>query len=133
MTIPRGALPTLVAGGMFLLCLAVGTLAGHVGRWMVHPSAGAALVVTVRSGQRAMRVENLSDASWSGCVVTIEGGMRSQPFDIEPGAVERLPYETFFAGTGTSGDRAASFAQAFHQASIRCRDDAGNWQAASVK
>lgn len=122
-------LPTLVAGGMFLLCLAIGTIAGQAGRWL-SPSSAGQLVVTVRSGQRAMRIENLSDASWSGCIVTIEGGARSQPFDIEPGAVQRLPYDTFLAG---SGHPSASFAQAFHEASIRCRDDAGNWQAASVR
>ena len=117
---------------MFLLCLGLGTAVTRVTRWVAQAGTPAPLALAVRSGARSMRVANLTGEAWQGCVVTVEGGWQSPPFAIQPKAVERLPYDEFLAGTLPLHDRPA-FTQAFHQTSIRCRDDAGRWQDAAVR
>lgn len=118
---------------MFLICLLLGTAGDQLARWWERSSSRETLTLAVRSGQRGMRIQNLTDSEWSGCVVTLEGGWQSRPFAIDAGGVQRLGYQTFLAGALPQGDRPSGFTRAFHETSVRCRDDAGHWQMAEVR
>lgn len=120
---------------MFAVCLLLGTGARSAARLLASTwsaPAPAGLQVAVRSGARGMRLENLTPASWAGCVVTLEGGVSSEPFAFPPNGVLRLGYRSFRAGaTPLAGQD--GFARAFHQMSMQCRDDGGQWQTAEFR
>jgi hypothetical protein len=90
------------------------------------------LVVAVRSGQREMRITNLTDRSWEACAVTIEGGETSRPFALPPHATTRVAFDAFDA-SGVRGESEAPFARAFRSTAVGCRDAAGQWRDAIVR
>jgi hypothetical protein len=122
----------VAAVSIFLLCLLAGLAAGPVVRRLLQPEASGVLRLSLRSGPRSMRIGNLTTAMWQDCVVTVEGGWRSAPFALDAGEVTRVAYDTFLAGASSEGQRPA-FAQAFHQASVRCHDGNGRWHDAAVE
>lgn len=132
MSVYRRIAPQAAAAAVFVVCLVLGASATHLFRWWTTSTAPVALTVSVSSGTQAMRVVNLTDVTWLGCVVTVEGEWQSAPFAMEPGATHRLPYAAFLVGTHPQPD-APTFTQAFHDASVRCRDDRGRWQDAAVR
>lgn len=134
MVVSRRLSPPLVAGAMFLTCLLIGTASETLARLWQRPAPHAGLIVAVRSGQRAMRIENLTESQWSSCVVTLEGGWRSRPFAIDAGGVQRLRYDAFSDDAHAAADAGTNgFSRAFRQTTVRCRDDAGRWQTAAVR
>lgn len=121
---------------MFAVCLLLAGAVREVTPLFLRASAlsgNNALTVSVRSGARAMRVQNLTSESWDGCVVTIEGGVSSMPFAIPPNGMTRLGYQTFRAGTSPLGDRADGFSRAFHMTTMMCRNGGGQWQSATFR
>lgn len=132
MFVSRRVPPPLLAAAVFVVCLGLGTAIDQGARWLARTAASVPLTVSVESGERAIRIVNLTDDAWQGCVVSVEGGWQSPPFAIQPRGVERLTWDQFLAGTLPLRER-PSFTQAFHQTSIRCRDDEGHWQNAAVR
>ena len=131
MFVLRRVPPPLLAAAVFVLCLGLGTAISQGARWLAWSAATAQLTLSVQSGERDVRVVNLTDDAWEGCVVSVEGGWQSPPFAIQPHGVERLAYDQFVSDTTSNGH--PSFAQAFHETAIRCRDDEGHWQDAAVR
>ncbi len=126
--------PPVLALGMCATCLVLVAGVREMARVALLRSAvGQRLTVSVRSGPRGMRVENLTGATWSGCVVTLDGGLSSQPFTFPANGVMRLGYDAFRDGKGTLTSRDNPFGHAFRQTSVVCRDDAGQWRDATVK
>ena len=126
---------SVAAVGLFAVCVLLVVGVRQMARAAVRssPAVPDSLTVAVRSGARGMRVRNLTDESWEGCVVTIEGGVSSMPFAFTPEGVMRLPYESFRAGTNPLDARADGFSRAFHMTAMGCRDAAGHWQSATFR
>lgn len=124
--------PPLAAASTFLLCLLLGLAARPITSWLLRPETLGALTVSVRSGRDSVRVGNLTASPWRNCVVSLDGGWDSRPFAIEPGAVARVTYDEFVAGTSPGRTR-PSFTQAFRQAAVHCDDVLGRRQDAVVE
>jgi hypothetical protein len=116
----------LVAAAMFVACVGIGTLAEVIARsavgWLARGGfSDARLQLTVRSGAHAIRLRNLTDESWSSCVVTVDGGYASPPTSIGPRGSVVVPYAMFASGPNALGDQ-EGFGRAFHSTLVACAD-----------
>jgi hypothetical protein len=116
----------MVAAAMLVACMSMGAVADLAVRsavtWFARGGlSDDRLQLTVRSGAHAIRLRNLTDESWTSCVVTIDGGYASPPMAIEPRGSAVLPYAIFRSGARPLSDR-GGFGRAFRSTLVACAD-----------